>query len=96
MNNDPTLIFSELQTSIAEALKRSEEHMSHVQRQLAGWQTVAPTRELPAQDDGWESLLAQIVEMTGNVDQELASVQEQLNQLVSQGRAWKQTTAASI
>lgn len=96
MNNDPTPIFSELQSSIAEALQRSEEHMSHVQRQLAGWQTVAPTRELPAQEDGWQRLLDQIVEMTGNVDQELAIVQEQLNQLIRQGHAWRQSIAAGI
>jgi hypothetical protein len=95
MKNDATHIFSELQTSIAEALRRSEEHMSHVQRQLAGWQTHTPKHELPDQEEGWQRLLAQIEEMTGNVDQELAQLQEQLNQLISQGRAWKQTAAAN-
>ncbi len=90
MNSDPSHIFSDLQTSIAEALRRSEEHMTNVQRQLAGWQAVPPSREIPAQDDGWNKLLSQIEELTGDVDQELASIQTQLSQLVSQGRHWKQ------
>lgn len=93
MHSDPFDIFSDLQTSIAEALKRSEEHMTNVQRQLAGWQAVPPSREIPAQEDGWNQLLAQIEELTGDVDQELASIQTQLSQLVSQGRHWKQFTS---
>lgn len=64
--------------------------MSHVQRQLAGW-NVPITKSTPMSDSsaGWEKLEAQASEFTDAVDQELSSVQTSLTELVQFGRQMK-------
>lgn len=92
--NDQGQILRELRESIADALRRSEERMSHVQRQLAGWG--APTaKSSPLSDSsaGWEQLETQASEFTDSVDQELLSVQSSLTELVQFGRQMKVSVA---
>jgi len=93
MNNQGQIL-RELRESIAEALRRSEERMSHVQRQLAGW---APPGSKPAplsdSSAGWEQLEAQASEFSDAVDQELSSVQTSLTELVQFGRQMKVSVA---
>ena len=86
MNNQGEIL-RELRTSIAEALRRSEERMSHVQRQLAGW-SLPITKSAAIADDssGWEQLKTQASQVTEEVDQELSSVQSSLTELVQYGR----------
>ena len=92
--NDQGQILRELRESIAEALRRSEERMSHVQRQLAGWVTpVAKSTPLSDFSAGWEKLEAQASEFTDTVDQELSSVQTSLTELVQFGRQMKACVA---
>lgn len=92
---DQQAIFRELRTSIAEALSRTEERMSHVQRQLAGWQEPVPAPGLPAEDTGWNSLQEQTEAMASGVDQELAAIQTSLTELVQAGKTLKMKEATS-
>jgi hypothetical protein len=92
--NDQAQILRELRESIAEALRRSEERMSHVQRQLAGWAApIAKSTPLSDSSAGWEQLEAQASEFTDSVDQELSSVQTSLTELVQFGRQMKVSVA---
>jgi len=88
--NDQGQILRELRESIAEALRRSEERMSHVQRQLAGWHApLAKPAPLAESNEGWEHLKTQAGEYTDAVDQELSTVQNSLTELVQFGRQMK-------
>lgn len=88
--SDHEHIFRELRTSMAEALQRSEERMSHVQRQLAGWQEPLPTpAPLSDHSEGWDDLQAKASQIAEDVDQELSQVEASLAELVHQGRQWK-------
>ncbi|MFT3879118.1 MAG: hypothetical protein QM703_05580 [Gemmatales bacterium] len=92
--NDQGQILRELRESIAEALRRSEERMSHVQRQLAGWAApIAKSAPLSDSTAGWEQLKTQASEFTDSVDQELSSVQTSLTELVQFGRQMKVSVA---
>lgn len=89
--NDQGHILRELRSSIAEALKRAEERMSHVQRQLAGWSL--PHSEITSipENTGWDELEVNATQLTNEVDQELASVQSSLTELAQHGRHIKST-----
>jgi hypothetical protein len=92
--NDQGKILRDLRESIAEALRRSEERMSHVQRQLAGWNApLAKSEPLPDPSGGWEHLKTQAGEYTEAVDQELSTVQTSLTELVQFGRQMKVSVA---
>ena len=93
--NDQGQILRELSSSIAEALRRSEERLSHVQRQLAGWSLpIAKTLVISDTSSGWEQLKAQASQATEEVDQELSSVQSSLTELVQYGRQMKQRVSS--
>jgi hypothetical protein len=90
-------LLRELQTSLEEALRRADDRLSHVHRQLAGWQLVSPGRPpeggtptTPA-DDGWQLLEASTNALTVGVNSELTEVQTTLTELVQNGRALKQS-----
>ncbi len=92
--NDQGQILRELRESIAEALRRSDERMSHVQRQLAGWHApLAKSEPLAESNEGWEHLKTQAGEYTDAVDQELSSAQTSLTELVQFGRQMKVSVA---
>lgn len=64
--------------------------MSHVQRQLAGWNApLTKSAPLSESNEGWELLKTQAGEYTEAVDQELSSVQTSLTELVQFGRQMK-------
>lgn len=89
MNNQVEML-RELRTSIAEALRRSEERMSHVQRQLAGWSLpIVKSTVIPDDSSNWEQLRTQASLATEETDHELASVQTSLTELVQYGRQVK-------
>lgn len=91
---DQGQILRELRESIAEALRRSEERMSHVQRQLAGWSDpITKTAPMSDSSSGWEQLKTQASDLTDSVDQELSSVQNSLTELVQFGRQMKVSMA---
>ena len=93
--NDQGQILRELSSSIAEALRRSEERLSHVQRQLAVWSLpIAKTLVISDTSSGWEQLKAQASQATEEVDQELSSVQSSLTELVQYGRQMKQRVSS--
>ncbi len=88
--NEQCKILHELSTSIADALRRAEDRMSHVQRQLAGWPAAAPSITVLSDDStGWQQLEVQTTQLTEGVDQDLAAVQSSLAELVQQGRQLK-------
>lgn len=86
---DQQAIFRELRTSIAEAITRAEERMSHVQRQLAGWLEPAPRTVQIPEADGWHVLQEQTEAVTAGVDQELAAIHASLAELVQTGKQLK-------
>ena len=89
MNNHGEIL-RELRTSIAEAIQRSEERMSHVQRQLAGWSLpIAKTAVITDASAGWQELEAQASLATEQTDQELSSVEASLTELVQYSRQVK-------
>lgn len=88
--NEQCKILHELSTSIADALRRAEDRMSHVQRQLAGWPAAVPSMTKLSDDStGWQQLEVQTTQLTEGVDQDLAAVQSSLAELVQQGRQLK-------
>lgn len=94
--SDQGQILRELRESIAEALRRSEERLSHVQRQLAGWSSPI-TKSSPLSDPsaGWENMKNQASQFTETVDQDLNTVQNSLTELVQFGRQMKVSVLTS-
>lgn len=88
---DHEAILSELQTSLGEALRRADDRLSHVHRQLAGWQPVDKKFVVSNDENGWQSLQASTDALAAGVDSELTSVQTALSELVQQGRRLKQS-----
>ena len=88
--NNQSQILRELSFSIDEALRRSEERLSHVERQLAGWSLpIVKTSTLSDSSNGWDELQAQANQATEEIDQELSAVQSSLTDLVQDGRQLK-------
>lgn len=88
---DHAAILRELQTSLGEALRRADDRLSHVHRQLAGWQPINKSIVVDSQDEGWKELQASTDALADGVDSELTSVQTALSELVQQGRHLKQS-----
>ena len=91
MNNQADIL-RELRESIADALRRTEERMSHVQRQLAGWSLpIARSVAVPEPDDNWDELQTQASQLTDEFDQALTATHSSLSEWVQYGRQVKTT-----
>ena len=89
---NPSHLLHDLQESISEALRRADERMSDVQRQVAGWSTThSEPANLPDDTKGWDLISFQASQITEEIDEQLSSVQASLAQLVQQGRQMRET-----
>jgi hypothetical protein len=88
---DHEAILRELQTSLGEALRRADDRLSHVHRQLAGWQPINKAIVVDSQDDGWKDLQVSTDALAEGVESELASAHTALSELVQRGRQIKQS-----
>ena len=88
---DHAAIFRDLQASLDEALRRAEDRLSHVHRQLAGGQPEKNKVDLSEDDNGWQALQTKTDSLTAVIDNDLASVQTALTELVQQGRQIKKS-----
>lgn len=88
---DHEAILHELQISLGEALRRADDRLSHVHRQLAGWQPVNEAIVVESQNKGWNELQASTDALVDGVDNDLTTVQTALSELVQQGRHLKQS-----
>jgi len=89
--NNQAAILRDLRESIDDALRRTEERMSHVQRQLAGWSLpIARSAPVPDPTSSWDTNTPS-KQMIDAYDQDLASAQSSLSELVHYGRQVKST-----
>jgi uncharacterized protein with NRDE domain len=91
--DQPENILHELRTGVNAALQRAEERMSHVQRQLAGWGDL-PRVSVESNDEvnsGWNKLQQTADSLAGDVDADLAAVQQSLAQFLQQSRELKES-----
>ncbi len=88
---DHEAILRELEISLGEALRRADDRLSHVHRQLAGWQPSNKAVVVESQNEGWNELQASTDALVDGVDCDLTTVQTALSELVQQGRHLKQS-----
>jgi hypothetical protein len=87
--DQPDHILQELRTTVAAALQRAEERLSHVQRQLAGWPELPKPVALRSgedTEDGWRLLQQTADAIARDIDDDMAEVQQSLSRFLQEGR----------